>query len=74
MAAASKYTCTTGQAAYEAAGDYTMRRAAEAGYVSGELDALWVSLNYPERDVMCSDTPRLYAPEYARTPWLKEAQ
>ena len=74
VAAASKYTGTAGQAAYESAADYAMRRAAEADYVSNELSALWISLNYPERDVMCGDTPRFYAPEAVRTPWLKEGR
>lgn len=55
--AASRYAGLSSQAAYEDAGRYAMTRAAEADYASNELGALWVSLNYPERDAMCGDTP-----------------
>lgn len=74
MASAAKYAgAVSREAAYESAADYVMRRAAEADWVSAELGTLWISLNYPERDCMCGDTPRVYAPEQVRTPWLKEA-
>ncbi|MGH7241479.1 MAG: hypothetical protein ACREGB_04240 [Candidatus Saccharimonadales bacterium] len=70
--AARKYSAAPDAEAYESAGEYAMYRAAEAKFVTNDLQALWVSLNWPERDVMCGDTPRLYAPESVRTPWLKE--
>jgi hypothetical protein len=71
VAAACKYSGLTGYRAYEKAGEYAMCRAAEARFVEQDLQALWVSLNWPERDAMCGDTPRVYAPEAVRTPWLK---
>lgn len=70
--AACKYTAADKKSAYEAAGEYAMFRAAEADYVDNDLNALWVSLNVPERDSMCAPGPRLYVPESVRTPWLQE--
>ncbi|CAN5337637.1 hypothetical protein BH09PAT4_BH09PAT4_07400 [soil metagenome] len=71
VAAAAKYTNLTGSEAYKSAADYAMRRAAEARFVLYDLQALWISLNWPERDAMCGDTPRIYAPAEMRTPWLQ---
>ncbi len=71
LEAAEKYASNSADA-YEAAGEYAMRRAAEARVVK-DMGAIWVSLNWPERDIMCGDTPRVYVPERVRTPWLKEA-
>lgn len=72
IAAAMKYADIDPSGAREAAGQYAMIRAAEADYVEVDLNALWVSLNVPERDMMCADGPRLYVPDSMRTPWLKE--
>lgn len=72
MKSAQKYSGSPGDNIYESAADYSMRRAAEAEYVDKELGVLWISLNYPERDVMCGEAPRIYAPEDVRTPWLRE--
>lgn len=72
MEAAQKYTGASYEDAYESAAEYTMQRAAEGRFVYESLNALWVSLNWPERDAMCEDTPRIYVPESIRTPWLKE--
>jgi hypothetical protein len=71
VAAAAKYTNLAGIEAYQSAADYAMRRAAEARFVQYDLQALWISLNWPERDAMCGDTPRVYAPAEMRTPWLQ---
>jgi hypothetical protein len=70
IAAACKYTRSTETDPYQNAAEYAMARAAESRYVAEALGALWVSLNWPERDAMCN-TPRVYAPEEVRTPWLK---
>jgi hypothetical protein len=69
---ARKYGDSSSSSTYELAGEYAMRRAAEALFVEEELGALWVSLNWPERDAMCGSTPRLYVPEEIRAPWLKD--
>lgn len=74
ISAAEKYSMPTRADVYSAAAQYSMYRAAEAQYVEQDLGALWVSLNWPERDSMCGETPRAYAPEQFRTPWLKEAK
>lgn len=71
IAAAAKYTNQSGEEAYMSAADYAMRRAAEARFVQYDFQALWVSLNWPERDAMCGATPRVYVPEELRTPWLQ---
>ena len=68
--AASKYNADSPDS-YESAAEYAMGRAAE-GRVVRDMGALWVSLNWPERDAMCGDTPRIYTPIEVRTPWLKE--
>lgn len=60
------------QEIYESAAEYTMLRSAEGRYVDENLGALWVSLNWPERDVMCQNVPRLYIPQGLRAPWLKD--
>lgn len=74
LEAAAKYSGAENEAEiYESAAQYSMLRAAEAAYVDTELDAAWVSLNWPERDIMCGDTPRVYVPESIRAPWLKGA-
>lgn len=72
LAAAVKYTGMNDAEAYEQAAEYAMTRAAEARFVDEELGALWISLNWPERDAMCGETPRVYAPVEVRTPWLKQ--
>jgi hypothetical protein len=73
LLAAAKYSGIVDEyEVYESAAEYSMLRAAEADYVDKQLDALWVSLNWPERDIMCGDVPRIYAPETLRAPWLKE--
>lgn len=69
--AATKYTGLTGDEAYQSAAEYAMQRAAEARFVVQDLQALWISLNWPERDAMCDDSPRVYVPEKVRTPWLR---
>lgn len=70
---AAKYSSLTDTSLiYESAAEYTMLRAAEAEYVALELNAFWVSLNWPDRDIMCRDVPRIYVPEELRAPWLKE--
>ena len=72
---AQKYASTTSPAeARESAAVYTMLRAGEARFVDEQLDALWISLNYPERDIMAADVPRAYAPECMRVPWLREGE
>lgn len=72
LSAAKKYSGGESEIdTYQAAAQYCMRRAAEAEYVDEQLDALWVSLNWPERDIMCGNVPRLYVPTDIRTPWLK---
>ena len=73
LQAASRYSGATDELeVYESAAEYSMLRAAEAEYVDQELDAIWVSLNWQERDLMCGDVPRVYVPEKLRAPWLKE--
>jgi hypothetical protein len=72
LASAQRYTNSNGLEAYQQAAQYCMARAAEARFVSEDLNALWISCNWQERDVMCSDAPRVYIPEPLRTPWLKE--
>lgn len=73
LQAASRYSGATGEREiYESAAEYNMLRAAEAEYVDQELDAIWVSLNWQERDLMCGNAPRIYIPEQLRAPWLKE--
>lgn len=69
---AAKYSGLSNETAYEMAAEYSMFRAAEARFVEENLQALWVSLNWPERDSMCGNTPRIYIPEDIRAPWLKE--
>ncbi len=71
LTAAGRYSGAPAVDVYNKAGEYCMARAAEARFVVEELDALWVSLNWPERDAMCGASPRLYGPEYIRTPWLQ---
>lgn len=72
LEAAEKYSSKSDyDEVYEAAAEYSMLRAAEAAYVNEAMDAVWVSLNWPERDIMCGDVPRLYIPEELRAPWLK---
>lgn len=73
LGAAERYTPPDSpESPIEAARRYAMWRAAEARYVK-ELSALWVSPNFPERDSMCGEAPRLYLPEDIRAPWLKKA-
>lgn len=73
LSSAARYSgLSEPQAVYESAAEYCMLRAGEAEYVSSELGTLWVSLNWPERDIMCRETPRMYVPEALRAPWLKD--
>ena len=53
-----------------AAARYCAMRFTEAQSVADE-GQLWVSLNWPERDAMTGDAPRMYVPGGARTPWSK---
>ena len=72
LTAAERYSSAQDSSeVYIKAGEYCMARAAEARFVTEVLDALWLSYNWPERDAMCGDSPRLYAPEIVRTPWLQ---
>lgn len=74
MQAASRYSGVIDKREiYKSAAKYSMLMVAEADYVDQELvDAIWISLNWQERDLMCGDVPRIYIPEQLRAPWLKE--
>lgn len=69
--AAGKYgSGEDGTDGYSEAARYAMFRSAEADYVECVLGELWVSMNWPDRDAMCADAPRMYVPEDVRAPWL----